>query len=172
MKLFERVVETFLWQSRWMVFFAAIASVVSALILIIIGTLEVFNVIGEMFSFAYGNASIDTIYSHTIKNVITAVDIYLIATILLIFGVGLYELFISKISFIEEEDRSAGILRIHSLDQLKEKLAKVIVMILIVTFFKYAVEIPYGSVKDLLFLSSSIFLIAMAVFFMNFRKKQ
>ncbi len=171
MKVFEKIVETFLWQSRWMVFFAAIASVVSAFILIVIGTLEVFQVIGEMFSFVYGSASMDAIYRHTIKNVITAVDIYLIATILLIFGVGLYELFISKISFIEEEDRSAGILRIHSLDQLKEKLAKVIVMILIVTFFKYAVEMSYGTVSDLMYLSGSIFLIAMAVFFMNFRKK-
>ncbi len=171
MKVFEKIVETFLWQSRWMVFFAAIASVVSAFILIVIGTLEVFQVIGEMFSFVYGSASMDSIYRHTIKNVITAVDIYLIATILLIFGVGLYELFISKISFIEEEDRSAGILRIHSLDQLKEKLAKVIVMILIVTFFKYAVEMSYGTVSDLMYLSGSIFLIAMAVFFMNFRKK-
>ena len=66
---------------------------------------------------------------------ISAVDLYLIGIVLLIFGFGIYELFISKID-IAREDLSVTILEIENLDELKNKIIKVIVMVLIVSFLK------------------------------------
>ncbi len=86
---------------------------------------------------------------------------------LLIFGIGLYELFVSKIVQIEEDKKSAGILIIHSLDQLKEKLAKVIIMVLIVAYFKNALDMKYEDILQLLYLGTGIFLISLSLYLMH-----
>ena len=60
-------------------------------------------------------------------------DIHLPAIILLIFSVGLYELFVSPLQVPEW-------LKIKNIDDLKSRLASVIVMILAITFTKEFVE--------------------------------
>ncbi len=64
---------------------------------------------------------------------ISVMDIYLISVILYIFAVGLYELFVGKLQLPEW-------LKVGSIDQLKSKLASVIVLILAITFTKNLVE--------------------------------
>ncbi len=167
MKLIERVVEWILWQSRLMIFLAVVAAIVSALVLVIIGSVEVYHVLTEAKELIIGHIDFESFYKYAIKNIVTAVDIYLIATVLLIFGIGLYELFISKIDYIEYDHKSSKILEVHTLDQLKEKLAKVILMVLIVTFFKYAIDFHYEDVKNLLMLSFGIFLISLSIYMMH-----
>jgi len=167
MKTIERVVEWLLWESRFMIFFAVVASVLAAFVLILIGTYDVFIVLKDLFHAFSSEEAFEHFHSEAITHIISAVDAYLISTVLLIFGLGLYELFISRIDYIEQETRSSRILVVHTLDQLKEKLAKVIVMVLIVTFFKHAVDLSYGNVKNLLFLSFGILLIAISVYFMS-----
>ena len=167
LKLIERVVEWILWQSRLILFLAVVSSIVSAIILVLIGTLEIYHVLHDVPHLFQEKGKFDEFYRETIKYVITAVDVFLIATVLLIFGVGLYELFISKIDYIEEDRKSSKILEIHTLDQLKEKLAKVILMVLIVTFFKYAIDFHYGDIKSLLFLSIGVFLISLSIYMMH-----
>ncbi len=167
MKLIERVVEWILWQSRLIIFLAVVASIISAFILVMIGSLEIYHVLHKVPYLFQGKEEFDAFYKLTIKYVITAVDVFLIATVLLIFGVGLYELFISKIDYIEHDEKSSKILEIHTLDQLKEKLAKVILMVLIVTFFKYAIDFHYDDIKSLLFLSIGVFLISLSIYMMH-----
>jgi len=98
-------------------------------------------------------------------------DLYLIATVLLIFGVGLYELFISRIDIIEKEEKSSGILKVHTLDELKEKLLKVIHVVLVVYFFKYAIKFEYNKIEDLFYLALSILMIAVSFYFTKQDKK-
>jgi len=167
MKLIERVVEWILWQSRLMIFLAVVASIVSALVLVLIGSVEVYHVLEKSIKLLSGEIDFESFYKYAIKNIVTAVDVYLIATVLLIFGIGLYELFISKIDYVEHDEKSSKILEIHTLDQLKEKLAKVILMVLIVTFFKYAIDFHYEDVKNLLMLSFGIFLISLSIYMMH-----
>ena len=66
------------------------------------------------------------------------IDYYLIGIALLIFGYGIYELVISDIDPRQQEasDVRPNLLNIESLDGLKQKLTKVIVVALIVTVFK------------------------------------
>ena len=66
--------------------------------------------------------------------IIASIDLFLIGIVLLIFWFGVYELFISEIDFAKVNFLSLT-LKIKSLDQLKNKIIKVIIIVLIVKFF-------------------------------------
>ena len=99
---------------------------------------------------------------------ISAVDLYLIGIVLLIFGFGIYELFISKID-IAREDLSVTILEIENLDELKNIIIKVIVMVLIVSFFERVLKMSdsYSSSMDMLWFAISIFAISFGVYYLK-----
>ncbi|NPA16746.1 YqhA family protein [Persephonella sp.] len=166
-RVIEKVVERLLWESRFMIFLAVIASVLAAFVLVLIGTYDIYLVIKDATHMFSSKEYFKEFHKEAIKHIVSAVDVYLISTVLLIFGLGLYELFISKIDPMEKDTKSSKILVVHTLDQLKEKLAKVILMVLIVTFFKYAIEFKYEDIKNLLFLSIGVFLIALSIYFMH-----
>jgi uncharacterized membrane protein YqhA len=164
--LIEQIFERVLWESRLMVILAVVVSVFAALTLTIVGTYDIYLVFIEMLHAFSSKEAYENFHKDAIAHIISAIDAYLISTVLLIFGVGLYELFISKIDYAEKDTRASKILVIHSLDQLKDKLAKVIVMVLIVTFFKHAISFKYEEVLNLLYLSIGILLIALAIYFL------
>jgi len=98
---------------------------------------------------------------------VSSVDIYLFATVLLIFSNGLYELFIKRIdpsSGLHHESSGRHWLRVRSLDDLKSSLGKVILMILIVWFFEKSLVVGYHSALDLLYLGVSILLVSGALY--------
>ena len=99
---------------------------------------------------------------------ISAVDLYFIGIVLLIFGFGIYELFISKID-IAREDLSVTILEIENLDELKNKIIKVIVMVLRVSFFERVLKMSdsYSSSMDMLWFAISIFAISFGVYYLK-----
>ncbi len=172
MKLLELIFERILWESRLMVILAVVASIIAALVLALMGTYDIYLILIELFH-SFSNSEIyEAFHKDAITHIISAVDAYLISTVLLIFGIGLYELFVSKIDYAENETRSSKILVIHSLDQLKDKLAKVIVMVLIVTFFKHAVSFKYEDTLSLLYLSIGIILISLAIYFLSKSHKE
>lgn len=147
-----------------MVFLAVVSSILSALMMIVLGTIEVISVCIE-FTHAFYSIEIYEEFTKTaVSHLVSAVDFYLIGTVFLIFGIGLYELFISKIDIAENDETSSKVLIIHDLDALKEKIAKVVIMVLIVTFFKYAINIKYDEMINLLYLSIGILLIAVSIY--------
>ena len=157
-------IEKILWKSRYMVFFAVISAIFSALIMIVMGTLEVIGVSIDFFSAFKTHEAYEEFSKNAVSHLVSAVDDYLIGTVFLIFGIGLYELFISKIDVAENDETSSKVLIIHDLDALKEKIAKVVIMVLIVTFFKYAINFHYGEMINLLYLSIGILLIAISIY--------
>jgi len=158
----ERTFEKALWASRLFVLIAVIPSLCASFALFIIGTNKIFKVfIKTMQNFMNYDADY---YKYAIGNIITAVDIYLIATVMIIFSLGLYELYISKLEPAETSD-NVKILNIKSLEDLKTKLAKVVLMVLIVTFFKYAQRVAYSTPMDLLIFGAAILTIALTVYF-------
>ena len=100
----------------------------------------------------------------TITHVVEVVDGYLLATVMLIFALGLYELFISNIDEAVGSDTSSSVLMISSLDDLKSRLAKVILMILIVKFFEHAIEMDFHTPLDLVYLAAGIALLGLALY--------
>ena len=164
----EKLFENALWNSRLALIPAVIASLVGALVLILIGALDVALVVKHGVDAARGLVSIKSLHIEALGLIITAVDFFLIATVLLIFGLGLYELFISRIDAAENDSRASSILTVHSLDDLKERLAKVLVMVLVVTFFKHAIDLKMsGGVKDLLLFGLGILFVSAALFLLN-----
>jgi Uncharacterized protein family, UPF0114 len=78
------------------------------------------------------------------------IDGFLLGAFMLIFGFGIYELFLADLQAARSSEASGRILRINSLDDLKTRLAKVILIILIVETFKDAFGVKAQTPLDLL----------------------
>lgn len=147
--------EPLLWQSRFIILLAVVASLVGALALVLIGVADVALVFTKVACLRSLEA-MDGFQTYAIGGIIAAVDVFLIATVLLIFGIGLYELFISRIDIADEGHHARRVLGVRDLDDLKERLAKVIVMALVVAFFKTAIGLKVQNVVELLFFGLAI----------------
>jgi uncharacterized membrane protein YqhA len=95
---------------------------------------------------------------------ITMIDGYLLGAFMLIFGFGLYELFLAEIREAKESRMSARILRVESLDDLKSRLGKVILIILIVEVFKDGFQIKAETPLEVLYVAASIALVGLALY--------
>lgn len=165
--LIERGFESLLWGTRFFVLLAVIFSMIGGIALFVVASVDVWHVAVTVFSNYFGEAGhIANFHEKIVAELIGAVDLYLIAIVLFIFGFGLYELFISKID-VAEKSAASKILEIHSLDELKDKLAKVIIMVLIVGFFKRAMNTDYKTAQEMLYLAFGILSLALAFYFMH-----
>ena len=162
----EKYFEAVLWNSRFVVILAVVASLVMAMGLFYLTTVEVYFTLSHLTHYhELPDAERLALKASTIAHVIGSVDGFLLGVIMLIFAFGLYELFISKIDEAEKANHSSKILVIHSLDDLKDKLAKVILMILVVMFFEQAVFLKPEGPLELLYYATAIALVALALFF-------
>ena len=172
----EAVFEGFLWESRLVVLFAVMASLVTSLAMFFLATVDAWYMASHLLSYAspdLSNEARSTMRAETITHVVEIIDGYLLATVLLIFSLGLYELFISPIDQAKhgDEGTASNVLIINSLDDLKTRLAKVILMILIVRFFEHAISMDFATPLDLLYLAAGIALIGLALFLSHDSKK-
>ena len=168
MKLLEALFEAALWRSRYMVVIAVIASMAAGMAVLYMATVDVVYLVAHVLHYADMSLATDArkaIHDETITHVVEVVDGYLLATFMLIFSLGLYELFVSDIDEAHGSRASSKILVINNLDDLKQRLAKVILMILIVTLFEKALQIKMDSPLDLLYLGGGIALIGVALYF-------
>ncbi len=162
----EAAFESTLWGTRFFVLLAVVFSMIGGIVLFIVASVDVWHVAVSVFQNYFSSIHPENFHEKIVAELIGAIDLYLIAIVLFIFGFGLYELFISKID-IAEKSAASRILEIHSLDELKDKLAKVIIMVLIVGFFKRAMNTEYGGALEMLSLAGAIFLLALAFYFMH-----
>ncbi|KAJ1292177.1 hypothetical protein BS78_02G372300 [Paspalum vaginatum] len=119
-----------------------------------------------------------------VLKVVSAIDVYLAGTVMLIFGMGLYGLFISNASpdVFSESDRALresslfGMfalkerpkwMKITSLDELKTKVGHVIVMILLVKMFERSKMVTIATGLDLLSYSICIFLSSASLYILS-----
>jgi uncharacterized membrane protein YqhA len=166
-KKLEGYFESLLWESRLVVLAAVVGSLLAGLAMFYMATIDAWYTIvhlGDYASSGLPAAERNLLRSATITHVVEIVDGYLLATVMLIFALGLYELFISKIDKAAQAETSSKVLVIESLDDLKARLGKVVLMILIVKFFEYAVEIKFASAIELLYLAGGIALIGVALY--------
>jgi len=167
LKVIERWFEGALWGSRLVVLSAVVASLLTAFAVFYMATIDAVVLImhlGDYASLSLDTATRSELRSVMVTHVVEVVDGYLLATVLLIFSLGLYELFISKIGQAEGAETSSNVLLINSLDDLKARLAKVILMILVVKFFEHAISMAFDSPIDLLYLAGGIALIGLSLY--------
>jgi len=146
--------EAILFRTRYITFLAVIGSLMASIVLFITATKNIVE-----------NLLVKDENHHHLITFVSSIDEYLFATVLLIFGIGIYELFINKIDVVnKQKDSRPNWLKINSIDDLKSSLGKVILMILIVSFFEHSLNIHYEGISDLLLLGVGILLIAASLF--------
>jgi len=81
------------------------------------------------------------------------------------FSFGIYELFISQID-VARRDKAITILEIKDLDELKNKIIKVIIMVLIVSFFSKVLNYSdqYDEPLEMLYFALSILALSLGVY--------
>lgn len=166
MGLVEKVFESFLWNTRFFVLLAVVFSMLGGIALFIVASVDVWGVVLEVIHTYLNHLHPEKFHEIIVGGLIGAVDLYLMAVVMFLFGFGLYELFISEIDVAKEQGASK-ILEIHSLDELKDKLGKVIVMVLVVNFFQRVLFTDYNGALDLVYFAVSILALAIALYFLH-----
>ncbi len=166
--MLERLFENGLWSSRFIVLLAVIFGLIGAVLLFTVASIDVFSTAGYVISTYLNHAHPEHFHEDVVGGIIGAVDLYLIGVVMLLFSFGLYELFISEIDAAkDQEGAESKILAIHSLDQLKDKISKVIVMVLVVGFFQKVGHTEYNGALEMLYFALSITAVAVGLFFLN-----
>ena len=162
---FEKNFEKTLWNLRYVVILSVVLSILSSITLFFLGSWDIINSIinqNPLFNPNINNNN-DLLF-----NIISSIDLFLIGIVLLIFGFGVYELFISEIDFAKGKFADST-LKINNLDQLKNKIIKVIIIVLIVKFFEKVLKLSHNftSPNDLLLFSISILSICIGYYLIN-----
>lgn len=138
-------------------------SLASTLLTFAIGTCDIIASIQQYF--------ISTESKHNnhvaLAGVVSGVNFYLIGVAMLIFGYVIYELLISEIDIYRNQahsGESGGLLGIRNRDQLKEKLVKVLVVVLIVSAFKSIISIAVKNVNTLIYFCLCVLLLSLSGF--------
>ena len=165
--MIETLFEGGLWKSRFIVILAVIFGLLGAIVLFVIASMDIFSVALYAFDTITNGLHPEKFHEEVVSGIIGAIDLYLIAVVMLLFAFGLYELFISVIDEAADEENSSKILVIHSLDQLKDKIAKVIVMVLVVSFFQKVLHASFGTPLELLYFALSITALSTGLYFLS-----
>ena len=164
--MIERLFEGAIWNSRFVVLLAVVFGLLGAIILFVVASMDIWGVAVYTFNTITTHAHPEKFHEDIVAGIIGAVDLYLIAVVMFIFSFGLYELFISDIEAADGKNGSK-LLAIHSLDQLKDKIAKVIVMVLVVSFFQRVLHTQFTTPLEMLYFASSITLLAAGLYFLS-----
>jgi hypothetical protein len=149
----RRIIEV----SRFVVIVPALAAIVGAIVLMILGSVEIL--------WAALDVVVDQVpLKETIVDVLASIDAILLGTVLLVIGYGLYELFVDTNITVPDW------LEINNLDDLKAKLIGVIVAIIAVIFVGELVDSE--SANDVMYygIGSGAVVLALAAFNLKSKK--
>jgi uncharacterized membrane protein YqhA len=113
-------------KSRYLILIAVLSSLLAAVAAFGWGAVKTFVIItGLLTAFSKG--------PEVAVSFIQLMDAFLIATGLVIFALGLYELFVGELAVPEW-------LKLHNLHDLKARLSSVIILVMVVAFLEHLVE--------------------------------
>lgn len=143
--------------TRYLIGIAVAAILLGATTLLVFGAIEMVTVVIELIQTFEFNAKVA---KQLLVSCIEVVDIFLLATVMYIIALGLYELFIDNSPIVPEW------LEIRNLDDLKEKLVGVLVVVLAVGFL--ALFVSWDGQSNLLISGGAVALvIASLTFFLR-----
>ena len=164
--MIEKIFESALWSSRFITLSAVIFSILAAFALFFVASADLYQVLITTYQYFFAGIHPENFHEDIVANIIGAIDLYLIAVVLLIFGFGIYELFIFDID-VAKDSGGNKILYVSSLDELKDKIGKVIVMVLVVSFFQRVLHAEYKGALEMLYLSFSILALSLGLYFLH-----
>ena len=168
----ERHFENFLWHFRLVIVPGVIGLLMASSLVFVLGVVETTALVGEFATTLWtnhGHLASDAdngllTYNQFIISVITVVDDFLVGVVLLIFGLGSYDLFVSRIDpALEQTDIRPDWLVFGSLEELKSVLGKVVLMILTITFLKVTIDLEFEKPIDLIYLGGGIALVSLGL---------
>ncbi|MCG8365705.1 MAG: YqhA family protein [Pseudanabaenales cyanobacterium] len=162
-KKLETFFELLIWKFRLFALLPVIFGLLSTLNFFVIGSFEI------LYTLIY-SAKLDHFDEESVEKVITSIiggiDHYLIGVVLLIFSFGIYEIFISPLN-IRLKHREVKILKVTTVDQLKHKIMGVIVLVLVISFFKKALSMKIDTIVDLAYMAASILVVALSGYLLH-----
>lgn len=162
----EKLFESTIWRSRYIVLLAVIFGLIGAFVLFIVASIDIWEVAVYTFKTIITHAHPEKFHEDIVAGIIGAVDLYLIAVVMFLFSFGIYELFISEIDEAAG-NKSSKILAINSLDHLKDKIAKVIIMVLVVNFFQRVLHTEFKTPLEMLYFALAIAALAIGLYFLG-----
>jgi uncharacterized membrane protein YqhA len=130
------VIPRVLGTSRYLVILAVVGSFISSAVLMVYGLLRAIGMLGTFFE---ERANEEELARDLILDALSIVDIFLLGTVLYIISAGLYQL------FVDAELKLPDWLVIRTIEDLKVRLAGVIVVGMIVAFLGFVVDWEGGT---------------------------
>ncbi|WP_129628548.1 YqhA family protein [Candidatus Oscillochloris fontis] len=150
----------FLAATRYIALIPSICIFIAGTALMVYGAIESFQIIMHAFEEEVSSKGAKTL----LLSAIELVDLFLLATVLYVIAIGLYEL------FIDDDLPLPPWLIIHDLDDLKEKLIGVVIVVLGVLFLGQV--IAWDGTRDLLNHGGAAALVIAALsYFLSLKKK-
>jgi len=156
--MFQRLLSN----SRYIVLIAIVCSFMASITVLLYGAAQTLNTIGQ--AIAERGASSEGA-KKLVLSFVEVIDLFLLATVFYIIALGLYELFIDDRVHVPEW------LEIHNLDDLKNRLTSVVVVLLSVLFLGRVVQWD-GTGNILPFGLSIALVIASLTYFMSGKAKK
>ena len=160
--IFERI----LLSTNGFTLLPVVFCLLGAIVLFIIASYDIGKVLIDVYDYFFNGFHPENFHSDVVGEVVGAIDLYLMALVLYIFAFGIYELFVSEIEALKQQKQSK-VLEVHSLDQLKDKLGKVIIMVLIVNFFQRVLHASFSTPLEMIYLALSILALCLGLYFLH-----
>ena len=144
----------FINTGRYFIAVASILTILASGFLIFAGIWEFVNSIPNILNFLFKHEG------HRVElsvHFISAIDLFMVAVVMFVMGIGLFELFVDR-------DQSISYphwLKIHDLSDLKEKLIAAAVVVIVITFLKHIVM--WENPLETLYFGGSIAIVIMAI---------
>ncbi|KAI4314601.1 hypothetical protein L6164_027490 [Bauhinia variegata] len=176
LEIIEEHIEKVIYRCRFLAILGVLGSLTGSILCFIKGC----TYVTESFKLYLVNRS------KVILLLVEAIDVYLLGTVMLVFGMGLYELFISNLGSagsLPEQEASYSYrssffglfdlkerprwLDIKTVNELKTKLGHVIVMLLLIGLLDKSKKAAIQSPVDLLCFCASVFLSSTCLFLLS-----
>jgi len=160
--LWKKIVETIIWNLRLFLLIPIFSFLIISIFLLIISIKKSYYIIIAWF---------DWFNLNLLWSIVSLIDLILLSIILIIFAWWIYELFIDEIKLKNKTSNKAKHLIINNIDELKESLGKVIVIMLIVNLFKILISFKIETWHDIIAISISILFLALSIKFLPKNKQ-
>jgi uncharacterized membrane protein YqhA len=168
----EQMFEHFIWYFRLVIVLGVVGLLMGSSIVFVFGIIETTHLVVSFAKTMWATGGhlphepeVGALsYNGLILGLITVVDDFLIGIVLLIFGLGSYDLFISRIdAALDQNDIRPDWLVFESLDELKSVLGKVVLMILTINFLRITIDTEFENPLHLVYLGLGIALVSIGL---------
>lgn len=153
-------IEMLLWKMRYLMLIPIFFVLASLVYMIILMWARFWDAI-ELFP------SIKSAPFEVLSHLIDVIDFSLLCVIALIIVWWLYEIFLNRIEIQARDQLQADQVLIHDIDELKQKLGKVIVISLVVHVFKHMILFVVTDKFDLLAMGAVVLMLAWALYLLE-----